>query len=162
MFGYPRRPFCCCNIDQARFGGAVSRILSARDRSRGENHLSVQHTRNSVSLRTAGRAVPGVSYLALHRTGLAMPPRLLLERWAFTPPFHPYPINKDRAVSFLWRYPSTRLERVPRVYLRLNRSYAASCPLVFGLSSTGRDQQRFSAPPKLAKDIPAWARLRAR
>ncbi len=27
----------------------------------------------------------------LHRTGFVMPPRSLLERWALTPPFHPYP-----------------------------------------------------------------------
>lgn len=38
--------------------------------------------------RGAGRSE--VSYLALHRMGFSMPPGLLQERWAFTPPFHPY------------------------------------------------------------------------
>ena len=30
-------------------------------------------------------------YLALHPMGFSVPPRLLSERWALTPPFHPYP-----------------------------------------------------------------------
>jgi hypothetical protein len=37
----------------------------------------------------AGRS--GVPYLALHPMGFPVPPRLRLERWALTPPFHPYP-----------------------------------------------------------------------
>ena len=32
-----------------------------------------------------------VPYLALHPMGFSVPPRLRLERWALTPPFHPYP-----------------------------------------------------------------------
>jgi len=35
-----------------------------------------------------------------------------------------------------------------RVYLRQNRSYAASRPMEFGLSSPGLRQKRFSAFPK--------------
>ncbi len=35
----------------------------------------------------AGPALP--SYLALHHAGFAVPPILLPERWALTPPFHP-------------------------------------------------------------------------
>ena len=34
------------------------------------------------------------------------------------------------------------------MYPRLNLGYAASCPVVFGLSSPGRNRKRFSAPPK--------------
>jgi hypothetical protein len=37
----------------------------------------------------AGR--PKVPCSVLHRTGFFMPRRLLGERWALTPPFHPYP-----------------------------------------------------------------------
>ncbi len=37
----------------------------------------------------AGRSA--VPYLALHPMGFSVPPRLRLERWALTPPFHPYP-----------------------------------------------------------------------
>ena len=35
-----------------------------------------------------------------------------------------------------------------RVYLRPNRSYVASCPMEFGLSSPDSRQKRFSAFPK--------------
>jgi hypothetical protein len=48
-------------------------------------------------------------YLALLPVGLALPPLLPAARWAFTPPFHPYPRDRKRcpgAVSFLWRCPS--------------------------------------------------------
>ncbi len=45
--------------------------------------------RMSYSGRGAGRSK--VPYLALHPMGFSVPPRLRLERWALTPPFHPYP-----------------------------------------------------------------------
>src|ERR1700749_2893294 len=38
--------------------------------------------------RRAGPALP--SYLALHHAGFSVPHALLRERWALTPPFHPY------------------------------------------------------------------------
>jgi hypothetical protein len=37
-----------------------------------------------------------VSYLALHPMGFSVPRRLLGKRWAFTPPFHPYPTFRGR------------------------------------------------------------------
>ena len=40
-------------------------------------------------IRHTARATPLVPYLALLPMGLAVPPRLRLERWALTPPFHP-------------------------------------------------------------------------
>ncbi len=40
-----------------------------------------------------------VPYLILLRTGFTLPPRLPLERWALTPPFHPYP-NESRRFVF--------------------------------------------------------------
>jgi hypothetical protein len=51
----------------------------------------------------AGPALP--SYLVLHHAGFALPPSLLPERWALTPPFHPY----------LRRAP---FEDIPKVFLR--------------------------------------------
>ena len=43
----------------------------------------------------AGPALP--SYLALHHAGFSVPPVLPPERWALTPPFHPY--QTQRACS---------------------------------------------------------------
>lgn len=49
------------------------------------------------------------------------------------------------AVYFLWHFPSTHPhEWTARVYLQRNRSYAASCPAVFGLSSPVKNE---SDPP---------------
>jgi len=73
------------------FGRAVSRILSALDFSKGENHLSQQPipgTHPACARLGAGRSE--VPYLALHPMGFSVPRRLLDERWALTPPFHPY------------------------------------------------------------------------
>lgn len=41
--------------------------------------------------RRAGTALP--SYLALLHAGFAVPPLLPTERWALTPPFHPYQMS---------------------------------------------------------------------
>jgi hypothetical protein len=35
------------------------------------------------------------AYLGLLRAGFAVPPALLPERWALTPPFHPYLDGRD-------------------------------------------------------------------
>jgi len=89
----------------------------------------------------AGRS--RVPYLALHPMGFSVPPRLRLERWALTPPFHPYPaLLRERGGIFsvalsVW----TPHGIAARVYLTANRlsaasaSYEASRPMVFGLSS---------------------------
>src|SRR5438309_2264397 len=100
----------------------VSPILSAPKRFGGENHLSQQPvpgTRTN-SGHGAGRSV--VPYLALHPMGFSVPPRLRLERWALTPPFHPYPACnfklKSQARRFLFcgtvRRDASR-HRLPRV-----------------------------------------------
>ena len=56
--------------------------------------------------------------------------------------FSPLPliaVRQPRAVCFLWHFPSTHpREWVARVYPRRNRGYAASCPVVFGLSSPNK------------------------
>jgi len=94
--------------------------------------------------RGAGRS--RVPYLALHPMGFSVPPRLRLERWAFTPPFHPYPrfFRNTGGLSFCgtFRRQASRPNR-PRVSLqasavldrRYTKSYAASRPVEFGLSS---------------------------
>ena len=51
--------------------------------------------------------------------GFSVPPRLRLERWALTPPFHPclgganHEAWTTEAVSFLWHYPSGCLTASP-------------------------------------------------
>ena len=45
-------------------------------------------------------------YSALLPVGLAVPVLLPVPRWALTPPFHPCPRARRRAVSSLWRFPS--------------------------------------------------------
>ena len=83
--------------------------------------------------------------------GFSVPPRLRLERWALTPPFHPYP-GRCRP----WRYILCGTVRrdasrraLPRVSAGLTANgYAASRPVVFGLSSPGLRQERFPTLPK--------------
>jgi hypothetical protein len=45
-------------------------------------------SKGALRAQRAGPALP--SYLVLHHAGFAVPPSLLAERWALTPPFHPY------------------------------------------------------------------------
>src|SRR5438045_2120793 len=49
--------------------------------------------------------------------GFSLPPRLLLERWALTPPFHPCRrLTVTAAVYSLWHYPSKSLSAfLPRL-----------------------------------------------
>jgi hypothetical protein len=88
-----------------------------------ESFVSAASTRNPfrcAELETGSFRVP---YLALHPMGFSMPPRLRLERWALTPPFHPYrlipgPDPGLTAVFSLWHYPSVRPYGITsRVYL---------------------------------------------
>src|SRR5262249_11400226 len=61
--------------------------VCARCRTERIIGLSGQYPRSDFR-RGAGSS--GISYLALLPMGFSVPPRLLLERWALTPPFHPY------------------------------------------------------------------------
>ncbi len=80
----------------------------------GENHLSQRpYPKSCPEGRGAGSS--WISYLVLHPMGLAMPPRLLLGRWALTPPFHPYPAETRRFVFCgAFRRDASR-RRLPRV-----------------------------------------------
>ena len=87
-----RIPNCRIATTGNDFGRAVSRILSTRpaEACQGENHLSQQPvpgTHSAEAETDAGRVV--VPYLALLPMGFSVPRRLLAERWALTPPFHP-------------------------------------------------------------------------
>jgi hypothetical protein len=110
-----------------------------------------------VALTTPGAGSSEVPYLALHPMGFSVPPCLRSERWALTPPFHPYRATPAVRQGMNRRYifcGTVRQEasRPPaRVYPRLSRGYAASRPLVFGLSSPGLHQERFSASPKSSR-----------
>ena len=71
-------------------GRAVSRILSAQVTPRRGSFIYCDLTRGLNRFRFGG-GPPRALYLALHPMGFAVPPRLRSARWAFTPPFHPYP-----------------------------------------------------------------------
>ncbi len=83
-----------------------------------------------------------------------MPPRLLSERWALTPPFHPYPpFLRMKGGIFSVALSVVRLRsQHSRVYPDVKPGYAASCPVVFGLSSLDLRQERFSTPLKSFSD----------
>ena len=100
------------------FRRAVSRILSARQ-SAGERIicLSSQYPEPVPRVGTETGSFR-VLYLALHPMGFSVPPRLRLERWALTPPFHPYRRSRVKdpestAVYSLWHSPSGRLSVSP-------------------------------------------------
>jgi len=71
-----------------------------------------------------------VLYLVLLRKGFTLPTALLTWRWALTPPFHPYPLDKleggifSVALSIPWD--------LAHSFALFN---ATSCPMESGLSS---------------------------
>ena len=92
-----------------------------------------------------------VPYLILLRTGFTLPPLSPAERWALTPPFHPYPAvemalpSHCRAVCFLRHFPS------PAVLHRRSRvNHGTSCPAESGLSSLSPKQKsgRYTLPAR--------------
>ncbi len=153
------------------FGKAVSRILSASGlRRNGENHLSQQpvpETCFAFAKRGAGRS--WVSYLALHPMGFSVPRRSLVERWSLTPPFHPYlgPYKHRGGLFSVALSVGTPHGVAARVYPAIRflasafTGYAASRPLVFGLSSpTPLARGRSDSPPfqnrgKCSREAPA-------
>jgi hypothetical protein len=106
-------------------------------------------TRHARAQHGAGRSM--VPYLALHPMGFSVPPRLLLERWALTPPFHPYldqRCRRSRRFQFLRHFPSERLAALPPACIPgSGQGYAASRPVVFGLSSPGLSLPAEGDPP---------------
>src|ERR1043166_2325622 len=89
-------------------GRAISRVLFARRGGQMVISLGWLSPATSRGLPAAQRPGPGLAaYLALLRLGVTVPRLLPGARWALTPPFHPYPLDK-RAVCFLWPFPSPR------------------------------------------------------
>src|SRR5271170_8414657 len=63
--------------------------------------------------------------------------------------FSPLPSQTDNGgLIFCGTFRRKVFQLSARVYLRPNRSYAASRPMVFGLSSSGSRRKRFPALPK--------------
>ena len=100
---------------EKHLGRAVSRILSARVSPRRGSFICCGLTRGLNRFRFGGEP-PRALYLALHPMGFAVPPRLRSARWAFTPPFHPYP-GRSRGGLF-------------SVALSVNPPSRVSCPSV--------------------------------
>jgi len=129
------------------FGRAVSRILSAP--CGGENHLSERPYPKPVSLaQNAERAAPGFPIWPCTRWGF--PCRVACaSRGALLPHLFTITAGLRRRLSvFCGTVRRNALKRSACVYLRRNRSYAASRPVVFGLSSPGLRRERFSTLPK--------------
>jgi len=100
-------------------------------------------------------------YLVLLRVGFTLPPSLLMERCAFTAPFHPYPgagtppvetgepgaarrpksCGLAEAVFFLWHWPSTSLEaRIPDVIRHTALRSSDFPPPEFAEAESGSDR----------------------
>ena len=120
-----------CGSKENGFGRAVSRILSAPARGftrrRRESFVWAASTRDPARVASPGAGRSGVPYLALHPMGFTVPQSLRSERWALTPPFHPYHseisnLKFQRAVCFLWHFPSGRLAASPPACIRFQIS----------------------------------------
>ena len=94
--------------------------------------------------------------------GFAVPRCFRFERWSLTPPFHPYPILANRAVSSLWHFPSGRLTASPPACIsRTNRSKvtrhrALRCsdfPPPFSCYQNGSDPPPFQNRPHYTRKI---------
>ena len=78
---------------RAGTGGAVSRVLFAWKKPRGQSSIwDSGHPKPRAAYPQLDRFGPNlVAYLALLRLGVTLPRLLPGARWALTPPFHPYP-----------------------------------------------------------------------
>ena len=147
--------------DKNGFGRAVSRILSALLRAERIICLGSRYP-ESVRFRGTGAGRSGIPYLALHPMGFSVPRRLRFARCALTAPFHPcrWLLRNTGGFIFCGTVRRKAFQLSARVYPnRTDLGYAASRPLVFGLSSSGSHppsavllrrtgRKRFSALPK--------------
>jgi len=160
------------------FGRAVSRILSA----------PLVHTQAKERIICLSSQYPGPvpacgtwsgqlrgPLFGLAPDGVFRTSALALGAVGSYPAFSPLPsgpelLQRQKAVYFLWHYPSgpELLRGTSRVYPRPNRGYAASRPLVFGLSSSTPPKRNESDPPPFqnrgkytgfSKDYQGWARM---
>ena len=155
--GRPKRKRC--SVGSRDSGRAVSRILSSLLRAERIICLSSQYP-GPIRFRGTGAGRSVALYLALHPMGFSVPRRSRFERCALTAPFHPYPhrslsrfpLSATSAAGGLFSVAlSVEEPRGPVACVYLNSeepSYAASRPVVFGLSSFRLRRKRFSALPK--------------
>ena len=130
------------------FGRAVSRILSAP--CGGENHLSGQPI---PGIRPLSRNWSGPlrdSLFGLAPDGVFRAASLALRAVVSYTTFSPLPHQTDcGGLIFCGTVRRKAFQLPARVYPnRTDLGYAASRPLVFGLSSSGSRRKRFSALPK--------------
>ena len=131
------------------FGRAVSRILSSLLRAERIICLSDRYPKPVSLSRNAERAAPRFPIWPCTRWGfpcrVACASRGGLLNHLFT-------LTCELALTggliFCGTFRRKAFRLSARVYLRPNRSYAASRPVVFGLSSSGSRRKRFSALPK--------------
>ena len=103
------------------------------------------------SFPTAGRAVPWPPIWSCTQWGF--PCRLACARRGGLLP-HLFTLAPAEAVAvcFLWHFPSVILaDKLPSVYPRRDRGYAASRPVVFGLSSPGESTPKAILHPSKIK-----------
>ena len=118
---------------------------------RRESFVWAADTRNLSAFTERGTSRSSVSYLALHPMGFSVPRRLRFARWSLTPPFHPCRrfLRNTGGLIFCGTVRRKVFQLPARVYPnRTDLGYAASRPMVFGLSSSGSRRKRFSALPK--------------
>ena len=126
------------------FEKAVSRILSALPAAscaaeqRREPFVSAAIPEIRLALARLGAGRSRIPYLALLPMGFSVPPRLLSERWALTPPFHPYRRFLRGGLFSVALSVNPALPGLPAFIPDLHQGYAASRPMKFGLSSPGR------------------------
>src|ERR1051325_3712284 len=129
------------------FEKAVSRILSSsRD---GENHLSEQPVPGTHPLSRKCGGPPRGSLFGLAPDGVFRASSLALRAVRSYRTFSPLPACCHAGGLFSVALSvNAPLGSAARVYLQSNRSYAASRPVVFGLSSSRSRGKRSSTFPK--------------
>ena len=131
------------------FGRAVSRFLSAPLRTERIICLSSQYPKPVLLAQTLGRAAPSGFLFGLAPDGVFRAASLALRAVRSYRTFSPLPpACAGGGLIFCGTFRRKVFQLSARVYLRQNRSYVASRPTVFGLSSPGLRRKRFSALPK--------------
>ena len=138
----------------ARLEWLVSRVLSSRPIARKRARRSFIW---AVRYRAARAAYPGARagnprtplYAALLRMGFAVPRSLPIARWALTPPFHPYPDDRDPpgglfSVALSSRSPSPGVTRHPALW-------SPDFPPAAARSAAASDHQIHSSGASIAR-----------
>jgi hypothetical protein len=135
------------------------RRLAPQQRERAHHNRHRKAATARTLTRRAGPALP--SYLALHHAGFSVPHALPRERWALTPPFHPYqrivrrhlagfPARCHRAVPRRSIFCGTFRERIA-----LPRFAPLALPGALPLLPMTRDGVRTFLPLETSCDEPA-------